>query len=221
MVYLAWLVVKTLNMELLSSILGQFIGIGVLAVLIVFQPEIRRFLLYIGRSRVFTKDRSWRSLLKLQLKIPSEKESYVTEISKACKRMSKTKTGALIVFAKTSRLQFFANTGTSIGGYITAELLESIFMKNSALHDGAVIIADLEIVAARCILPVSENPDLPTWAGLRHRSAIGITEHSDAIAIIISEETGEYSYAEEGKLHARVSAEELNEVLHKALLVED
>jgi len=219
-VLVVWLVVKALGMELLSGILGQFIGVGVIALLIVFQPEIRRFLLLIGRSRTMADRFSWKGLLSLKFIVPSQRRTFVGEIENACKRFSKSKTGALLVIAKTSKLQFFANTGMALDGMISADLLISIFHKKSPLHDGAVIIADNRIVAARCILPVTENIDLPSWAGLRHRSAVGITDHSDAIALVVSEETGEIAYAENGELHAKIDNEQLHQIVTKALMHE-
>ncbi len=203
-------------MQLLSTILGQFIGVGVLAVLIVFQPEIRRFLLFIGRGKFFTRDNFWRNFFTSDWRMGGEADTYLLEIYKACQRFSKKRIGALIVIAGTSRLQFYTDTGVLIEGNITADTLEAIFYKNSPLHDGAVIIADNEILAAKCVLPVSDNPDLPSWAGMRHRSAVGITEHSDALAVAVSEESGYISYAHEGILYSNISLDQLYSVLTDA-----
>ncbi len=118
--------------------------------------------------------------------------------------MSKTKTGAIIIIAKSSELRFYSNTGDVMDAVISKRLIESIFFKNSPLHDGAIIISGNKIRAARCVLPVTENTDLPARLGMRHRAAIGITEHSDAIAIVVSEETGEISVAKEGQIRTDV-----------------
>jgi len=217
LVYVAWLLVKALNMQLLSTILGQFIGVGVIAVIIVFQPEIRRFLLLLGRGKVWNRSNRWKNLFSLNLNIRTDSKQLAKELSEACNNLSRGKTGALIVIAETSKLQFFVDTGTAINSHITGELIESIFQKKGPIHDGAIIIADNKILAAKCILPVSENPDLPKTIGTRHRAAVGITENSDALAIIVSEDRKQLAYAEEGKLYMNISKEKLENVLTKAL----
>jgi len=218
LVYLVWLLVRVLDMHLLEGILGQFIGVGVLALLIVFQPEIRRFLLFIGRGSIFRKEGYWRRFFFDKFMISNNIEEKIQEILDALQLLAKDNTGALIVFAKTSRLQFFANSGVEINGQISTKLLESIFNKHSPLHDGAVIISNSQVAAANCVLPVSENPDLPSRIGLRHRAAVGITDHSDALAVVVSEETGELAYALDGKLYQKVSLEEMGKILNQALL---
>ncbi len=218
LVYLCWWLVDALEMKLLSKILGPIIGVGMIAILIVFQPEIRRFLLYLGRARVLNKNNPWKNLLLLKFNLSVDHKTHTEQIIQACKNLYQTKTGALIVFAKTSKLQFFTDTGVPIKSYISAELLESIFLKKSPLHDGAVIIAENKILAAKCILPVSDNPDLPSRIGTRHRAAVGITENSDAIAIIISEDKKQFAYAEGGKLYTNISLEKLENIIKKALI---
>jgi len=205
-------------MQLLTTILGQFIGVGVIAVLIVFQPEIRRFLLLIGRTRMLKKDSIWKDLFSLNINLSSDGKTLTKEIVNAFKTLSESKTGALIVIAKTSKLQFFVDTGTKLNSNISAELLESIFYKKSPMHDGAVIIADNKILASKCILPVSENPDLPKSVGTRHRAAVGITENSDSLAILVSEDNGQFAYAFEGKLFQKIAPEKLEEIIRKALI---
>ena len=212
-IYLFWKIVEALQMELLSEILGQFIGVGVLALIIVFQQEIRRFLLLIGNNSFFSSGKSGKffSLLK-----PSEnkKENLnYKQIIKAVSTLSKTKTGALIIIDTHSELKYYASSGEKINATVSAAMLESIFFKNSPLHDGGVIIENNTILAARCILPVSENQEFPSHFGLRHRAAAGITETSRSIAVIVSEETGKISLAKEGKISYNIAIEELTEAL--------
>ncbi len=209
--YFFWLMVKALNMHLLSTILGHVMGVGVIALLIVFQQEVRRFLLILG-----TKYGDFKfSFERIINRIAGEEKITVPveEIVEACDYMSKRRIGALIVIAQKSDLNTIAETGTPIGAKITAQLLETIFFKNSPLHDGAVIIKGDKIVAAGCILPVTERLDLPKEYGLRHRAAIGLTESTDAFAIVISEERGSISYAQLGELYSNISIERLTIVL--------
>ncbi|NNC94179.1 MAG: TIGR00159 family protein [Chitinophagales bacterium] len=213
-----WFIVRALEMKLMEAILGQFIGLGIIGLLIVFQPEIRKFLLYIGRSSQFKRHNFFANLLTRETTIHNKE---IAEIRTALKSMSLQRLGAIIVFARTSELQFFANTGTRIEGIISAKLIESIFDKNSPLHDGAMIIVDEKIKAAGCTLPVTENPDLPRRVGLRHKASVGITDNSDACAIIVSEETGEISFADEGQLQLNVSDEDLDQKLHELFLYDD
>ena len=210
--YLFWKIVSALQMELLSEILGQFIGVGVLALIIVFQQEIRRFLLLIGNNRFFAagKKVNFFSILNssdnnLKLNIP--------QIILAVTNLSKHKTGALIIIDLKSELKYYATSGEKINSTISAALLGSIFFKNSPLHDGGVIIEKNKITAARCILPVSENQSFPAHFGLRHRAAAGITENSQAFSIIVSEETGKISTAQAGNISYNISIEELNKKL--------
>lgn len=212
-VYLAALVVRSVNMELLSGILDQFLGVGVIAVLIVFQPEVRRFLLYVGRSSRFSRESIWNKLSVRKWRISTEKEIEINQMVKAVDNLSRTNTGALMVYANTSRLQFVVETGVKLDSKISGTLLESIFYKNAPLHDGAVIISEDRILAAKCVLPVSENPDLPGHLGMRHRAAVGISEQSDALAVVVSEERGHISYAYEGRLFIDVDSATLKQVL--------
>ena len=216
-IYLFWKIVSAFQMKLLSEILGQFISIGVLALIIVFQQEIRRFLLMIGNNRFFSKGKSSQFLKLLNINESKKEQLNLSQIIMATHNLSKTKTGALIILDLHSELKYYTNSGEAIDGKTSAALLENIFFKNSPMHDGGVIIENNRIVAARCILPVSENQNFPAHFGLRHRAAAGITETSRAIAIIISEETGKISYAEEGNVNYDVTIEELNEKLKKEI----
>jgi len=196
-VYLLWIIVKALGMQLMGTILGQVIGVGVIALIIVFQQEIRRFLIFIG-NQYFSRNRL--TLEKLVPLIADQKRVKIKSIIKACINMAKTKTGALIVITRKSEMTGFAETGDILNAETSSRLIESIFNKNSPLHDGAMIIINDKILAARCILPVSENLNLPPTYGLRHRAALGMTENTDSLVIIVSEQTGNISLAENGKL---------------------
>jgi uncharacterized protein (TIGR00159 family) len=210
-IYLIWKLVGALQMELLSEILGQFIGVGVIALVIVFQQEIRRFLLMIGSTN-FTRRKALIRFWRMQ---GSEEEAAVdySELLKACEGMARTQTGALIVIEGDSKLGFYASTGTPIGAQISSNLLESIFNKNSPLHDGAVIISGSKIVAAGCILPLTEKTNLPSRFGLRHRAAMGISEKANATAIVVSEETGEISVVYNDNFENKISIEQLRHLL--------
>lgn len=190
-IYLIYLFVRAAEMKLLTAILGQFIGIGMLAAVILFQPEIRKFLLMIGRTTAFENGKiakyfNWGSGEGLE-------GIELNKIMKACEELATTETGALIVFSKSTDLQHFIDTGDDIDATISKRLLITIFNKYSPLHDGAVIVTNGRIKAARCILPVTENENLPAQMGLRHRAAIGMTEATDAAVLIVSEETGKIS----------------------------
>jgi diadenylate cyclase len=213
--YLLWLVVKALNMQLFGSILGKFIDVGFIALLIVFQQELRRFLLFIGTSDIFTKRKSGKGLFDFKWQVNPGQKLDVNAIVKACKNMAESKTGAIIIITRNNELKFYANTGDEIDAKVSVRMIESIFYKNSPLHDGAVIISDNTIVAARCVLPVTENSDFPAHLGMRHRAAVGITENTDAIAIVVSEQTGEISFSREGELKHALTPERLRELLEK------
>ncbi|HOA09238.1 MAG TPA: diadenylate cyclase CdaA [Tenuifilaceae bacterium] len=216
LLYIFWLVVRALNMELLSSILGQIIGVGVLALIIVFQQEIRKFLLFIGNRYINRRRFSFENFF-----FPKKREKQilvkVDAIVKACRNMSETRTGALIVIARKSELQLYAESGDIIDADTSTRMIENIFFKNSPLHDGAVIIVNDRILAARCVLPITENINLPPHYGMRHKSAIGITEVTDAIAIVVSEETGKISVASEGMLRYDIGWLELDKYLRDNL----
>jgi diadenylate cyclase len=216
--YLIWLVVRALNMELLSSILGQIIGVGVIALIIVFQQEIRRFLLLIG-SRYFSKNRfSLERFLFLNSK-KYESPVNIEAIVRACRNMAENKLGALIVISNKSNLQLYAETGDIINAETSSRLIENIFFKNSPLHDGAMIIKNNLIYAVRCILPLSEKLDISAAYGLRHRAAIGISDITDSYVVVVSEETGKISFVKSGEIKQTTPAQ-LRELLEKNLISE-
>lgn len=216
-VYMLWYLVRALGMELLSTILGQFIGVGVIALLIVFQQELRRFLLLIGTKGFFNRISFFNKFISSKLQKDTDKNS-VTSIVTSCKNMSISKTGALIVVVQRSDLNMYVNDGVALSAKISSELIESIFFKNNPLHDGAIIIKNNTILSAANILPVSENPNLPSHFGLRHRAAIGITQKTDAISIIVSEETGAISYIKNGQIKHNVLWIELQKFLQNIFL---
>ncbi|WP_242921264.1 diadenylate cyclase CdaA [Pontibacter liquoris] len=217
-IYLLYLVVRAAGMELLTIILGQFMGVGVLAAIILFQPEIRRFLLMIGKTTAFNNDRFFRSFPWRREQ--SDKIS-LTPFIEAAKSLAGKNTGALIVFAKSSELKYYAESGDLIDAIISKRLLMSIFNKNSPLHDGAVIIANNRIKAARCILPVTENNDVPASMGLRHRAAIGLTEVTDSIVLVVSEETGQIALVRNGEVFRNLSSADLRIKLNQFLFDTD
>ena len=214
-VYVLGVFVRALDMQLFGSILGKFIDVGVITLIIVFQQEIRRFLLFLGTSDVFTKNKFAKSIFDFKLNVSLAGELDINALVRACKNMSETKTGAIIVIARNSDLKFYTATGEQIDAGITTRMLESIFYKNSPLHDGAVIISENKIKAARCVLPVTESSNFPSHLGMRHRAAVGITENSDAIVIVVSEQTGEIAYSKGGELLHNLNTERLKEILEK------
>ena len=214
--YLIYLVVNAAQMELLSSILGAFMGVGVLAIFILFQPEIRKFLLVIGKTTPTRLD----AFLKGIFGKRRDKETLfnISAIVEACKAMAGTNTGALIVISKSSELKFYAESGDLIDAAISKRLLMSIFHKNSPLHDGAVIVYNGRITAARSILPVTDNDALPPNLGLRHRAAVGMTEITDTLVVAVSEETGQISASQNGRIRHNLSVKELRTTINSYLL---
>ncbi|UZD22701.1 diadenylate cyclase CdaA [Algoriphagus halophytocola] len=214
-IYLIYLLVRALRMELLSSILGQFMGVGVIAAIIIFAPEIRKFLLLIGRSSLLSDDNMWKDLLFFWRK----KDNAIFNISPiidASKTLAGSNTGALMVISKSTELKFYAESGDILDAELSKRLLISIFNKYSPLHDGAVIIHNGKIKAARCILPVTER-EVPAQFGLRHRAAIGMSEATDALILIISEETGQLSMSKNGKILHNMSFQEIRETINDYL----
>lgn len=213
-IFVVWLVVKSLKMELLGSILGQLFGVGVIAIIIVFQQEVRRFLLMLGSRYRSNRKFALENLFSSQFKLASD--ASLQAIVNACRQMSETRTGALIVLSRESELREYVETGELLDAEISSELIKSIFFKNSPLHDGAVIISLNRIKAARCILPVSQKLELSPVLGLRHRAAIGISEQTDALVIVVSEESGHISTSSSGELIENVSPEELFKILESS-----
>ena len=195
-IYLVYLVVRAAQMELLTTILGQFMGVGVLAMIILFQPELRKFLLVIGRSTELNRD-FFKSLAHWRTRYHDDFDIH--QVIEAAKTLKATRTGALVVFSRDTELKLYIDTGDPLDAEVTNRLLISIFSKNSPLHDGAVIVYKGRIKAARCVLPVSENDHLPAHFGLRHRSAIGMSENTDTLVMVISEESGRLILARNGK----------------------
>jgi len=191
-----WKITEAIGMNMLSGLLGNLISVGAIAILIVFQPEVRKFLLMIGSTN-FSNKRSFLTQLKF-LKTEIHNDTNSEAIVAACDSMSKSKTGALIVLERTHNLDFVKSSGDQMNAEVNQPMLESIFFKNSPLHDGAVIIKDNHINTTRAILPISKKT-LPTRFGLRHRAAIGITEKTDAVCLVVSEETGQISYIRDGE----------------------
>jgi uncharacterized protein (TIGR00159 family) len=214
-IYLIYLLVRALRMELLSSILGQFMGVGVIAAIIIFAPEIRKFLLLIGRSSFLSNDNIWKDLLFFWKK--RENGTFnISPIVDASKLLAGSNTGALIVISKSTELKFYAESGDILDAELSKRLLISIFNKYSPLHDGAVIIHNGKIKAARCILPVTER-EVPAQFGLRHRAAIGMSEATDAIVLVVSEETGQLSMTKNGKVLHNMSFQEIRETINDYL----
>ena len=192
-------IVTALHMELLSYILGAFVNVGFIALIIIFQPEVRRFLLSIGNTKIAD---SFKNLIAgLGFRYKEENNIDLNSICEACASMSQDKVGALILLAQENNLNEIIETGVTINAIISKPLIENIFFKNSPLHDGAMVIANNRIKAARCILPITQNINLPGSYGLRHRAGIGITENSDCIALVVSEETGSIRIIKGGKVH--------------------
>lgn len=218
--YLIFLIVKSAQMELLTVILGQFMGVGVIAAIILFQPEIRKFLLVIGRTTSLNKESVFKNFALWKRK-EQQKSMNITSVVEAAKVLGGSNTGALIVFSKESPLKFYAESGDEVDAVISKRLLLAIFNKHSPLHDGAVIIHNGKIKAARCILPVSEKDDLSASFGLRHRAALGMSEVTDTLILIVSEETGQLSMARNGELLHNLSPQELRKNIFAYLFEDD
>ncbi len=216
-IYLLWKIVEALKMELLSEILGQFIGVGMIALIIVFQQELRKFLLMVGNRSFSSRKNLLRQLLNFSRKTDEHKVN-VNTIVEAARDMAKERTGTLMVITRNSELNQISDTGDRIEAGLSKWLLESIFSKNSPLHDGAVIIRGSKIVAARTVLPTTERHDVPAHFGMRHRAALGVSEQSDALVVVVSEETGKISYAASGDLLVNLEPMELREQLEKDLI---
>ena len=215
-IFIAWKVTEALEMKVLSNIFGGFINVGIIALFIVFQQEIRKFLLMVGSTNFATK-RSFIKHFKF-LKQDANTETDIESILKACVRMSATKTGAIIVIERNNSLDFVKDSGDTMGMDVNIPTLESIFFKNSPLHDGATIIEGNRITATRVILPVSKETTIPQRFGLRHRAAVGITEKTDALSIVVSEETGQISYIKNGEFIMYESIPELASMIKQDLV---
>ncbi len=213
LIFLIWKITQALKMEMLTGILGYLLSGGVIALIIVFQQEIRKFLLMIGSTNFSSKRNFLKQLKFLQSEITSETDTDT--LLRASKKLASTKTGALIVIERTNSLDFLINSGDAMNALVNEAIIESIFYKNSPLHDGATIIRDNYIVATRVILPISTNTKIPAHFGLRHRAAMGVSEKTDAICLLVSEETGDISYIKDGGFELFENIEELAEKLQK------
>ena len=206
-----WILVSRIfEMQLLGSIMDKLVNVGVIILVILFQDDIRIFLSELGSHK------SWKrftNFFKAKKSETDEVPEYVMHIVYACKNMSQTKTGALIVVKQDMPLVKYEATGEKINAEIESRLIETIFYKGTPLHDGAIIIGDGKIIAASCILPVSHAPNIPRELGLRHRSALGITQETDAVAVIVSEERGEISFAKNGKISRNITTQALERML--------
>jgi diadenylate cyclase len=212
--YGIWKLTELLEMQLLSKILGGFLGVGMFALIVVFQQEIRKFLLMLGTTNFSARKKL---LQRLNLFTESESHTNIPAILGACSKMGKSHTGAIIVIQRNNSLEFVKNTGDPMNVEVNQPILESIFYKNSPLHDGALIIEDNTITATRVILPVSKDKNIPARFGLRHRAALGITEKTDAVCLVVSEENGQISYLKEGDFVLYESMEELQKMLEQDL----
>ena len=213
-IFLIWRLVTALQMEMLSAILGAFVSGGFIALIVIFQPEIRRFLFTIGTQ---AQESKLSKRLKF-LRVRSNVDLNIDAITKACINMAEIKQGALILLTRKNNLDDIVSTGVVVNADITNSLIENIFFKNSPLHDGAMIIRHNRITAARCILPVSQKTNIPGHYGLRHRAAIGVTEVKDCIALVVSEETGNISMVTSGEIQT-IKPSELKELIEKELNV--
>lgn len=212
-----WKLTQFLNMQLLSGILGEFIGVGFFALLVVFQQEIRNFLLAIGSTKI----KKHTNFLKKILTKGDAKNAIFSQTARtlveACRKMGNEKTGALIILERVQSLDFVKSTGDKMNIEINQPILESIFYKNSPLHDGAIVVNSNHIVATRVILPVVSQRVIPKQYGLRHRAAVSITEKTDATALVVSEETGKISYLKNGDFVPFENDEALVLILEKDL----
>lgn len=211
-IYLLWKLVTALQMKMLGELLGQFIGVGVIALLIVFQQELRQFLLFIGDTNIINKKNN-KFLAKLFPITTQQSQRDYSKVVNACVQMSKEKTGALIVISNYSDPMNLISSFEAINAIVSEPLLLSIFQKNSPLHDGAIVIKKDQILVASAILPMSSSKDLRGRHGTRHRAALGLSEKIDAYIIVLSEETGDINLAYNGEIKLKIQADELKQIL--------
>jgi uncharacterized protein (TIGR00159 family) len=214
-VLIIWKITIALQMELLSDLIGTFIGVGSIAFVIIFQPELRKFLIRIGSSQLVfdPRERGWFNFKREE----TENKEFIETLLDTIKELSLAKIGAIIVLDNGSDIEKIADTGTRLDAKVSKELILTIFFKNNILHDGAVIINQDRIVAAGCILPNSDRSDLPSNFGLRHRAVIGLGETSNAFSILVSEESGKIMYAFRNQFQRNVSLAKLREQLEKVV----
>lgn len=213
-----FLVSYVFKMELLGGIFDRVVSVGAFALIVLFQEEIRRFFSKIGSKQRWSIFNFIKRFFSNETIQKNEVDIYLLQIVLACRNMSKSSTGGLIILSRNADLDMYAQSGEQINATISSRLIENIFFKNSPLHDGAMIITQKSIKAAACILPISKNQSIPKRLGLRHRAAVGISEQTDAIAIVISEETGHISWAINGQLTSNVKPEELEHFLSEEFI---
>ena len=213
LIYVLWRGTLILEMELLSSIIGGFMSVGIIALIVVFQPEIRKFLLMIGSANISNKGSFFEKIKFFKNQKLQKDSTDINSIISACYNMSKSKTGALIVLERNNNLNFLRDSGDQMNITVSQPILESIFFKNSPLHDGAIIISDNIIRATRVVLPINNETKISGKYGLRHRAAVSITERTDAIAIVVSEQNGKISYIKNGEFISFESENNLHNLL--------
>ncbi|VBB47539.1 conserved hypothetical protein [uncultured Paludibacter sp.] len=214
-----WILVRyVFKMELLGGILNRVVSVGAFALIVLFQDEIKRFFSRIGSRKNWGRLNIFKNFFKPVENENNRTDYDIVQIVLACRNLSKTATGGLIVIERHTELEPYVQSGENIDAKIRSRLIENIFFKNSPLHDGALVISSRRIKSAACILPISKNQTIPKRLGLRHRSALGITEHTDAIAIVISEETGHISWAINGQLTLNIKPEQLEHFLSEELM---
>lgn len=209
------IIAGAIGMKMVSSVLGTIIDVGAIAFIVIFQPELRKFLYNIGRRAGDTIENRQGWLQKI---IPARQDRHlenraIGEIAEACRQMSESRTGALIIIRRSQSLEDIMSTGDRIDAEVSHRLILNIFFKNTPLHDGAVVIGDGRILAARCTLPMTDRTDIPASFGMRHKAAIGISEQSDAQVIVVSEETGRISFVSAGNVKTVANINELNLLL--------
>ena len=212
-----FLVSYVFKMELLGGIFDRVVSVGAFALIVLFQDEIRRFFSKIGSKQRWSMLNFIKRFFSSESLVKNEVDIHLVQIVLACRNMSKTQTGGLIIISRNADLDLYSQSGEQLNATISSRLIENVFFKNSPLHDGAMIVSKKNIKAAACILPISKNQSIPKRLGLRHRAALGITEQTDAIAIIVSEETGNISWAINGQLTTNVKPEQLEHFLSEEL----
>lgn len=217
-IYGVWQLTKALNMLMLSTVLGEFIGVGMFALIVVFQQEIRKFLLMVGSTNFTSRKRFFTQLKFLKDNTKNLTTTNITAIIKACENMSNSKTGALIIIKRHTSLDFLKKSGDQMENKVNSPIIESIFYKNSPLHDGAMVVENNYITATRVILPVSSDIKIPLRFGLRHRAAVSITQKTDALALVVSEENGQISYIKNGEFVKYLSHNNLIQKLNEDLI---
>lgn len=218
-IYILWIVTNRLHMPMMSEILDRLVSIGLIGMIVVFQPEIRKFLIVLGRRSPLGKNGFISRLFQSNsLNKYIVEEEVIDEISQALRHIQDKKLGAIIVIARSDRFEFDTNTGKMINGQVSAKLIESIFSKTSPLHDGAVLVDKNNLIAAGIVLPISDSTELPGNIGLRHRAAVGASEHSDVLVVIVSEENSRFSLASGGKLRINVPIEEVKKEMYHAMI---